>query len=295
MVPIPIRKAYFLSPSDNISPGTGIKLGQVFCDLKRANERVGEPVPISQGNIHTDNKYSWRWLCSGNFSTEMTISAKILSLFLGFGPEVGGSLSRESKIEYRATRLETIYFEPDLDYVNASLTTADVLNFVSDNPSVDLFMITGIKIAYGASKRAVDANTRGAKVGTSWEATGAGIPVSGGIESEFSSHSGTSESYSGSTDMVLAFKVNKIITRRPFGTVKTVPQLRGTVLDNRVQVSDPVRSIDDDPESVDGQEIPERNETLDGDGEESEDEILADEYMDDDDVGECFLVTFTND
>ena len=161
MAPASLRRCrlyYFLAPSDNSAPDTTIKFGQVFSDINRPDLGLREPDYIST-EIYKDTKYNWKWAQRAGKTREWTLSATIL--------------------KYAAGSLETKYFIPDPEYVQASLKTIAVSNCLDENRRVSLYMVTGIKVARNPSMRRVLEREHAGAIGLSYDLTPTGAPASG--------------------------------------------------------------------------------------------------------------------
>ena len=171
------RLCYFLAPSGNSAPDTTIKLGQVFSDISRPDLGLREPEYIST-EIYKDTKYNWKWAQQAGKTRQWTLSATILAQFLGVGPDVGLTRSSARILEYAAGSLEIKYFIP-LEYLQASLKTIAVSNYLDENRRVSLYMVTGIKVARNPSMRRVLEREHAGAIGLSCDLTPTGAPASG--------------------------------------------------------------------------------------------------------------------
>jgi hypothetical protein len=277
-----------------------MKLGQLFHKLDRPDVRIAEPEYIPESAIPPDRKYNWKWTHQYSGAVSMSLSARLLAQFLGLGPDIAGSGSSRSVVECSTSLLETYQFEPDENYVQSSMNAAAVCNFLAEHKPASLYMITGLKIARSPAMRELAENEFSGKLGASWDtAPISGVPVSGDASVSRSSTTGDTQEYENSGDLVLAVKINQILTSWGYPTGKTKEVLRGTVLDN--QPSRP--SASGDEASEDGSESDEEKEErmvgyrfLDedatvGNAENCGFNISYKECMGDDNVGECILLS----
>jgi len=219
------RRYYFLAPSDNIAPETTIKLGQLIPDPRRPDVKIAEPHYILESQLNPpDVIQPWKWKHGHGSSADLSLSAGILSVFFGAGPELGFGRSSNEVLEFAATSLETISFNPDKEYVTASMNDAAVLNYLDQHRGASLYMVTGVKIARNPSVRRAGLHNWNGQLGAS-------LPVSGDVSVDLGSASATDEERGRSGDIVLAVKINKILTYWGRATGNTKEMLRGTVLD----------------------------------------------------------------
>ncbi len=288
------RRYYFLAPSDNIEPETSIRLGQIITDPRRPDVKIAEPHYIYESQLNApDVVRPWRWRHRRGNTADLSLSASALSLILGAGPELGFGHSSNEVLEFAAASLETISFHPDKEYITASMNDAAVLNYLDQHRGASLYMVTGVKIARSPSVRRIHQQDWGGQLGASADGTAAGAPLSGAALMGLGRVRETEEEHGRPGDIVLAVKINKIVTYWGRATGKTKEFLRGTVLDtgsNAQLESGPWGEDDDADEALLGFEL--LDEVASGeDAGESRDMISKHRRGDSTGEGDCILLS----
>ena len=155
---MPNQRAYFIIPSVDYAPGPNslIRLGQIISNIGEPHSPLSEPL-LPRPKTRT------AWVSDFSFdnSAELVSSLGLKAAFLAqLGNPLSGSLSgtvfRNDGLRMQAKRLKTEFIEPDASYVEASvLEVPAVREHVERNRRLGItksvYMITGIKIAKGAS------------------------------------------------------------------------------------------------------------------------------------------------
>lgn len=105
--------------------------------------------------------------------------------------------------------LETVVFDPDIEYVRQAVNSTSVKAFLEASKfALPVFIVTGLKIARGASTGSTAIRASCAKLGLSAPVPGSGVGVGAAIDATKQSYEGTS--FEGSTDFILAFRVRRV-------------------------------------------------------------------------------------
>lgn len=133
---------------------------------------------------------------------------------LGLGGDVGGEHSNTDKEEWKCESLKTVWFTPSPAYIVKSLENSAVKEFLKENrnwlSNSKVYMITGIKIAYGASGVIVYAKKKGLNLHLGVNATNLGVPVEGGPNFGVTRERSVTEEIGGKEPFVLAFRMRRI-------------------------------------------------------------------------------------
>lgn len=150
------------------------------------------------------------------------IGAKLLSV-LGAGLDSHGNHGSQWEETVRTECLRTISFIPTDEYIQQTLSLASVRSFLeSSNFGTTLYLVTGLKIAVGASVQTSVGRRRG--FGLDLALNVPGTPLEVGPTVDFIKSKEESESFQSST-FILALQVEKIKVRRQGFSRK--PHLKG--------------------------------------------------------------------
>ncbi|QYT04618.1 hypothetical protein H0G86_011523 [Trichoderma simmonsii] len=177
---------------------------------------------------------------------ELGIFAKLLGLDV-----VGGKLSVNgagSKNEILLVdSLDTMYFNPSREYMELAMQTGSVRAFRDATRDREpLFMVTGIKIARGASASAVGGRTLGGSVETGMPDLASGlvqIGVTAGGEMSRENRMG----FQSSSDFVLGYRVSLINMKKDMKRLKVYTRGATMVSDD---VEEVVNGDRGDPEAI---------------------------------------------
>jgi hypothetical protein len=118
---------------------------------------------------------------------------------------------KSSTTHWRFHALETYSFELSQTYINTLLTHSATKHALTKSKCAALYIISGLKIARGASYTRSETNTRGTTLDVSVDVTGVtGVPVSFGPELKASAFTIEKESVAACEDFVWAARYRKI-------------------------------------------------------------------------------------
>ncbi|ROW16427.1 hypothetical protein VPNG_02823 [Cytospora leucostoma] len=139
------------------------------------------------------------------------IGARLLSI-LGAGADANGLHGSHWQETIKTECLRTIAFIPTDEYIERTLSLECVRSFLEcSNYNSTLYMVTGLKVAMGASVQTSIGRRRG--LGLDLALNIPGTPVEVGPKFEYTKTQEENQSFLGST-FVLAFQVEKIKVRR---------------------------------------------------------------------------------
>lgn len=140
----------------------------------------------------------------------------------GFGGELSWKHKKSANDLYTFKKIDTEFFQPDKQYIEKSMNADEVETFMREEKyKTPVYMITGMKIARGATlesaeKRSVDAKASfridGAALGAPGVAFGPAIEHGRSREEE--------TLFGGSSDFVLAYRLQKIWYKRDKKTIE---------------------------------------------------------------------------
>lgn len=201
-------RTYFVAPNFDIHPPPHgpIKLGQIIPALDGPTLD-----PINQRDHISAPDLSPTSFKDGFSST----IKKLLSGELGFWAQVAGSVGlnistgfdKSADQEITIKSLETISFSPTRPYVESILKLPEVEEYVTASKyKVPVYMVTGLKIAKGASLRAGSEQSFQGTAALKMPADVARL----GPKARFARTTIGQESFESSSDFVLAFRVQRI-------------------------------------------------------------------------------------
>ncbi|CAM1501763.1 Fc.00g037470.m01.CDS01 [Cosmosporella sp. VM-42] len=222
---------YYSAPNFSIPPPDSngpLHLGTLIADLK-------DPIPLNSGvRLPIPDHEIFRGHLAG-FSTTIKKSRDIeLGIFLkllgleGLGGELSMNRGRSLDEQLFINRLETQYFNPSLAYMNGSMNLQPVKAFrQACRDSLPVFLITGIKVARGASASIVKARSVGGsgQLGVMEPFTGL-AEVGPKAQSQWTTEQGIS--FHESSDFVLAYRVTRLRWKK--GTAKGKPCTSGATM-----------------------------------------------------------------
>ncbi|KAK0672727.1 hypothetical protein QBC41DRAFT_13984 [Cercophora samala] len=211
------KKHYFLTPVPETPPDGPIQLGSIISHPELAFE------PVNRHPVSPDSRGEKVYV---NTSTPHTVTVgKTKSQNLGLFAELPSIINSVLGYEWATSdtetwafrELHTIWFTPSIEYIHQSLADAQVQQFVRDNKSwlggINLYMVTGIKVAYGASMLSEFARLYGFNGTLGMDLSAVGAPISVGPETGLEKSSILSASFNSVDPVVFAFRLRRIKIR----------------------------------------------------------------------------------
>ena len=204
-------KEYFLAPNfTTASPPEGpIKLGSIIRNINEfepLNEHVRTIPATRLSPLHV--KDSLDISLDDLHSAHLSLTARALEV-LGLG--TGASVQRTKGTNHiiSCEHLETQTFIPTPSYISDSMDDPRVRSFMrSSRFRIPVYMVTGLKIARGASSTSSSSSVVAVEHDTSL--LPAGTPASVGMKAGYTRNIGHVEKCDRSTDFIVAFKVKKV-------------------------------------------------------------------------------------
>ncbi|KAK2608931.1 hypothetical protein QQS21_002507 [Conoideocrella luteorostrata] len=209
-------KTYILAPNWTTAPPPDgpIKLGHLLDDLT-------EFVPLNRDSIVTippghlnklDTKDGFRTSRTNLLSGELGVFAKVVGLVgIGVGADMYFHKDKSDVLSCRT--LDTMTFDPTADYIIDAMNLPEVKTYMQGSKfKAPLYMVTGLKIARGGSLDSNSSQEKGIRLegGLNPPVTPVELEVKGRIAKEKTE----AESWKGSTDFIVAFRVRKIWYQR---------------------------------------------------------------------------------
>ncbi|KAI1161996.1 hypothetical protein F5B18DRAFT_415186 [Nemania serpens] len=149
------KKHYFLPPVPDVPVDGPIRLGSIVTGPKLVFE------PVNNYTVNPSSCFEKVYVSnSGPASLALgKANKKNIGLFAELPAIVTASISADygadAEERWSFENLRTIWFTPSVDYVRQSLADTDVQLYIQTNQSwlghTNLYMVTGVKVAFGAS------------------------------------------------------------------------------------------------------------------------------------------------
>ncbi|KAL9005234.1 MAG: hypothetical protein Q9188_001994 [Gyalolechia gomerana] len=212
------RKTYFLAPTRDNPPSGPIALGNIIASPKLAEMPITAALPIDQTvmSIERHEESNWKLMLEKHRRGSIGLWGSFLQV-LGAGGDIGISREVSDTRTYQFDRLETQSFWPTEEYVETSVMAKPVQDFLRSKRFFhNVYMITSIKIAFGASAARSVLQNRGVFVHLGVDGTTAGFPISGGPQGYLGWGMTESSSFERDSGFVFAFRLREIhyTTRR---------------------------------------------------------------------------------
>ena len=212
------RKTYFLAPTRDSPPSGPIALGNIILSPKLAELPITNALPIDQSDmpISKHEETNWELTLERHKSGSIGLWGSFLQI-LGAGGDLNFVHELSDARIYHFDRLETQTFWPTDEYVKNSVIAKPVQDFLKRKRFYhNIYMITSIKIAYGATAARSLLQNRGICVQLGVDGTMAGIPIGGGPQGELSWGKSEGSSFQRDSGFVFAFRLREICytTRR---------------------------------------------------------------------------------
>ena len=215
-------KTYFLAPTRDCPPSGPIALGSLIASPLHPEMPLCVPLPIDPivMPIADQCETNWRILLEKRRSGKVGIWSSFLQA-LGAGADVSVTYDIGSTNAYEFERLETRSFWPTKEYVRDSVTTAPVQAFLASRMfHHNVYMITAIKVAFGASGARTVLHQRGIHVHLGIDGTNSGLPLSAGPQGDVDWGKGHTSSFDGASGFVFAFRLREICYTTKRGAVQ---------------------------------------------------------------------------
>ncbi|RSL95713.1 hypothetical protein CDV31_013771 [Fusarium ambrosium] len=221
---------YIPSPNWDIPVDSDIVvLGRLIKDPNNPQSKIAKSgvTPIPPPAPYEGKKTDWQTTLEQIRSGRIGLWAKCVQFIeggLSFG-QLKSSLEN-----HRFDVLETKYFLPDDDYFAQVLEDTGVKAYLHvHNWRKPVYLITGIKIARGASVSTENSTGRSAQAELKVDATSVGAPVDVGPEATWESEKKRGISYGGSTDYIFAYQLTRMTPKRGGKDSRNESYVKGAV------------------------------------------------------------------
>jgi hypothetical protein len=205
---------YFLAPTRDTPPETFIRLGNIIEQPRFADRPLNRhPLPPEETIVGPETRnHVFEF---DNIKTyTIGIWTSFLMQILGIGGDINTQISKGTTETWDCERIETVSFEPTTEYIEQSLDSTNVKRYIQDNKNwlwdTKLYMITGIKIAYGAKGTIRHARSKGIHLHLGVDATSAFAPVQAGPDIGVEKGRNVTQDIGDKDPFVLAFRMQRI-------------------------------------------------------------------------------------
>ena len=209
--PTVAKSVWFLPRTRDRPVISAIRLGDIVESPWSPEEALNdEPPPaIKPELLRRQTEESWSWTKETELSHGGGIFASFLQV-LGIGGDVEGTRANKHLDLYEVDCMVTEEFLPDKQYLKQCIEDAGVRDmFVGPCRKSKVYMVTGLKIAYGATKAAEMMKEHGVSARIGVDASSLGAPVALGPQGHWSSR--VAESLTADkSDFVFAFKLRRL-------------------------------------------------------------------------------------
>lgn len=205
---------WFSAPRD-VLPNTTITPGRliVHCNNPEGPPYLERALPIPPEDL-TAIKYKWSHEKEGERGGSLGIFASFMSGLVA-GGDLSGDLTVGAGLKIDVNTLETLKFEPSTAYLQETLNLPKNLAFLGEkkwSPFQSMYIITGVKNAYGATLTRWKSTKLGADAGITVSPNVPGLDI--GPKGSYSMADKAIETVHEPTDFVFAFRVNKVYYSR---------------------------------------------------------------------------------
>jgi hypothetical protein len=209
-------KSYFAAPNFDCGPAGPVALGSLLSDPCDPEESLNkQPVTISDTEIHTTTHNNFE----ETLKKQRAIGGGIWFKFLEcMGLEISGDGDTTKERIAKFDKLETRMFRPSDDYVKTSVAAPEVQKHLTGHGmNKPLYLITAVKIAYGASVTEMEGKSGKGKLS-------AGLDGSPSVTSAMhgSNEDSRTTRFDSSTPFVFAYRLRQvryregILTHEPY-------------------------------------------------------------------------------
>ena len=217
------RPTYILAPNWDFLPDGPIFLGSLIINAKNPARSLNRKnrIAIEPTDITISPKNDWSIRREELLSGRVGIWATFLAPMLGVGADSAVHRSRDKDELYECKTLETQYFQPDEVYIAKSLQDPIVKAYTEKFWNSCVYMVTGIKIAKGATAKTSNGTGLGGEVKAGLDGTPAGVPAGGGPEVKGEKKDKMTVRFGGSEDFILAYRLIRIKPKKDGSFVET--------------------------------------------------------------------------
>ena len=244
--PTVAKSVWFLPRTRDRPVISAIRLGDIIESPWSPDEALNdEPPPaIEPEALRRQIEESWSWTKETELCRGGGIFASFLQV-LGIGGDVEGTRANMHLDLYEVDCMVTEEFLPDKQYLRQCIEDSGVRDmFVGPSRKSKVYMVTGLKIAYGAIKAAEMMKERGVRAKIGVDASALGVPAVLGPQGHWSSRV-TESLTADKANFVFAFKLRRLKFKKG--------ELRGQAFDRGAQygLTQEANESDSDEEELD--------------------------------------------
>ncbi|KAB8221627.1 hypothetical protein BDV33DRAFT_202364 [Aspergillus novoparasiticus] len=214
-----MKKTYFFPPNFDYPPNGFLWPGRILTDPFDPGTCLNRgDLPAYPDDTPLRESFKIDWNCG-----EELKRTGLVGLWLRFlqfvGIEASGSISWSlgNTDLYTIPKLETKFIEPSKEFIEDSVMKPEVVACLTEtNFETPVYMVTGVKVAYGASMAwdrwsgiAVDAKLAG-------HGAAGGVPAGGGAETKIDDSKKRNAGFRKSSPIVFAYQVREICYDKHF-------------------------------------------------------------------------------
>jgi len=162
---------------------------------------------------------------------------------VGLGADLSGNIKSGRSLDIEVDRLQTVMFDPSAEYLEETLNLPKNLAYLRDQRfKRSLYLVTGVKTAYGAKLTRSRSEQRGGdvKVGISPNVPGLEI----GPTASYTQTGKVTERVQGPTDFVFAYRLNKLHYSRTRSKYVQQKFTSGALYSDEVDPEDEAEAVD---------------------------------------------------
>lgn len=212
----PIPK-YHIAPNFSIPPvemGGTLELGSIIASVASADDPLNEDchVRIPPAKLFCGHQRGFTTTKSRMTSGEYGVWAKLVGVD-GVGGELSWAPERSAEDVYSIRNVDTIYFNPSLEYMEESMNQDDVKDHVVGSGYDPVYMVTGLKTARGPSVRMSKSKKLKGTVELGLHEPG-GLPIELGPKFNISKEKRQEMGFEDSTDFIIGIRVKKLMYKK---------------------------------------------------------------------------------
>jgi hypothetical protein len=222
------RPEWFSAPRD-VLPDTTIVPGRLVISYRNPEGppylEDALPIPLSDQRV---TEYKWSYEKEREQGGSVGLFASFLS-GLAAGGNLSGNLTVKGDFKIEVENLKTSMFDPSNEYLKETLHLPRNIAFLTKEKKVtqSLYIITGVKTAYGATVTRSRTRKWGAEGDVSVSPNVPGLEV--GPKGSYTQSIKATETVQGPTDFVFAFRLNKVHYSRRKKKITMKKHIRGAI------------------------------------------------------------------
>ncbi|KAI9692087.1 MAG: hypothetical protein M1820_009522 [Bogoriella megaspora] len=204
-----LRPSYMLVPNWDFPADGAIALGNIVKDPKRP-DRALYKANLDAALVTSITKNGWSFSSQDVRNGSVGLWASALAKISGLGGEASTNASRNLDDVWKCDELETRYFEPSDDFISGALFSEIVTIYTGNRWWKSVYMITGLKIAKGATIETTVDHSHESKGKVGIDGTLVGAPVSAGPDGRYEHKKRRATRFGTNSDIVIAYRLLKI-------------------------------------------------------------------------------------